>query len=47
MRLQPLRGEGGEKEATAPLLSDDEMLQQPLSSEEREMLLRSLSIDTT
>ena len=39
--------EGGEKEATAPLLSDDEMLQQPLSSEEREMLLRSLSIDTT
>jgi len=39
--------EGGEKEAAAPLLSDDEMLQQPLSSEEREMLLRSLPIDTT
>ena len=39
--------EGGEMEAAAPLPSDDEMLQQPLSSEEREMLLRSLPIDTT
>ena len=39
--------EGGEKEAAALLFSDDEMLQQPLSSEEREMLLRSLPIDTT
>ena len=39
--------EGGEKEAAAPLLSDDDMLQQPLSSEERDMLMRSLPIDTT